>query len=221
MQQTSNKNASIRKRQKIQQSNKTMFVWIALMSAVVGICLVVSWFLYQQVAFKTKVVNNKKDTLIALERNVDNADELIANIRKYETDKGLNSVKANDEDRALQVILDALPTSNNNYALGSSIQKRLAANLDGVSVETLAVDDRASSPTDIGGTIPFKLVVTSSNADKLQELLLRFERSIRTIKVVDVALERPSNDKYSLSIQAEAYYELPTTIDLGKETIKP
>lgn len=216
-----NKNAAIRKRQKIEQSNKAMFVWIALMSAVVGICLVVSWFLYQQLAFKTSVVSSKKDALIALERNVENADELIANVRKHETDKGLNAVKANQEDRALQVILDALPTGSNKYALGSSIQKRLASNLNGVDVETLTVGEQGDLSETGGGKVPFKLIVTSRDANKLKELLLRFERSIRTISVSDVSLERPSDKKYTLSIQAEAHYELPTTIELGKKRIKP
>ena len=221
MAQTTNKNASIRKRQKIQQSNKTMFVWIALMSAVVGICLVVSWFLYQQLAFKTEVVSAKKSTLVTLENNVDNADELVSNVRKYETDKGLNAVKANKDDRALQVILDALPTTDNKYALGGSIQKRLASNLDGVGVESLTVGEGSDSGSGEENTVPFKLIVTSRDVNQLRELLLRFERSIRTINVTNAGLERPSNDQYSLTIEAEAYYEPMTTIELGKETIKP
>lgn len=221
MAQLTKKTTAIRKQQKIQQSNKTMFIWIALMSAVVGVCLIVSWFLYQQLAFKTMVVNAKKDTLTALENNVENADELVANVRKFETDKSLNSLKADPEDRALQVILDALPTTDNRYALGASIQKRLADNLEGVGVERLTVGDEVLSSDLSTGKIPFKLIVNSADASKLQELLLRFEQSIRTINVVSVSLERPSDDKLTLTIEGEAFYEPETTIELGKETIKP
>lgn len=219
MAQITNKNAAIRKRQKIQQSNKTMFVWISAMSAVVGICLVVSWFLYQQLVFTTRVVSAKKETVTTLENNVKNADELVANVRKHETDEGLNAAKANQDDRALQVILDALPSTDNPYALGASIQKRLANNLDGVDVESLAVGDEGSSGD--SGVAPFRLTVTSRDANKLRELLLRFERSIRTISVTEAALERPSSNRYTLTVSAEAYYEPMTTIDLGEETISP
>ena len=41
--------AGMKKRQIIANSNRTMFMWVAAMSAVLGVCLVLSVFLVQHI----------------------------------------------------------------------------------------------------------------------------------------------------------------------------
>ena len=64
------KQTALGKRQKIAKSNKIMFFWIAGMSAIVGVCAVLSWFLIQQLVFHTKVANETDKTVGTLKENV-------------------------------------------------------------------------------------------------------------------------------------------------------
>lgn len=214
------KNIALRKRQKIQDSNKTMFAWIAGMSALVGLSLVVSWFLFQQLTFRTEVIGAKNDTLSTLKENNSIADELISNVRKYEANAALNSSKTDADDRTLQVILDALPSDANSLALGASLQEKLAAGISGLTIESLKVDSAAAEKGSSATKIPFKMTVKADNADNLKDLLFRFERSIRTISIDNLTLERSSSE-YTMTIDGHAYYEPAASLNLTEKTVKP
>ena len=215
-----NKDAAIRKRQKIQDSNKSMFIWIVSMSAVVGLCLVVSWFLFKQIQFRSNVIGAKNETVRVLEHNNKIANELIGNIRKNETNTNLNQSKANPDDKALQVILDALPAEPNSLALGSSLQKKLAAGIPGVSIESLAVTP--VSEADLTATEPqeieFQLTASSNDVNQLRELLYRLERSVRTIDVTNMVLDR-ATDNYTISINGVGYYLPARSLELTEEKV--
>ena len=133
------KDASLRKRQLIDQSQRKMFLWVAAASVVVGFSVVVSWFLFQNIMYKEKVLAQKFTTLSRLQENNKVAPELANNIRVLETNTALNSKKANQDDKALQVILDALPASENTFALGASIQSKLIGGVDGVQLESFSL----------------------------------------------------------------------------------
>lgn len=217
---------AIRKRQKIQDSNKAMFGWVAGMSAVVGLCLVVSWFLWQQITFKQELISKKNETVATLEKNNEAIPDLRDTLRVYETNRALNSAKANDNDKALQVVLDALPAEANSLALGASLQKSLADGISGLNIESLSVEpsaeetQRKSSSRSSRSTnqVDFRMIVTSSNVNSLRELLQRFERSIRVIDIDDLRLERSEN-RYTLTISAHAYYEPARIIELEEERL--
>ena len=57
---TDNKEVAIRKRQQIDSSKKTMFIFVASSAFLAGIALVVSVFLIQQVIFHTKIIAEKQ-----------------------------------------------------------------------------------------------------------------------------------------------------------------
>lgn len=226
---------AIRKRQKIQDSNKAMFFWVAGMSVVVGFCLVVSWFLWQQVVFKNKVIDAKNDTVKTLRANNEAIPTLRDNIRVLETNRALNSAKAKNDDKALQVILDALPSEANSLALGASLQESLADGISGLNIETLSVtpsqeemsegavsEDVALEDESLvgGSSINFRMVATSSNVNSLRDLLQRFERSIRVIDISNLSLDRSENS-YTLTIDGHAYYEPAKVIEMRKEVVKP
>jgi hypothetical protein len=137
-----------------------------------------------------------------------------------ETNAALNSIKARPEDKALQVILDALPADNNALALGSSLQKNLLV-LPGVTIESLAIqsvggsDDTETSDT----TIPFTMTVSATDANTLKDMLARLERSIRVIDIDTLTLER-TEGKYTMTVSAHAYYEPAVTVQLKDEVVK-
>lgn len=214
------KNAALRKRQKIQDSNKAMFLWVAGMSAVVGLALVISWFLFQQITFHTKVISEKNETLATLRHNNDIAQELISNVRKYEANEALNVSKTDADDKTLQVILDALPVDANSLALGASLQEKLAAGVDGLTIESLSIDPVAETESGAATEIPFSMRVKANSAEKLKILLSRFERSIRTINIDRINLDR-SAEGYTMDIEAHAYYEPVAPLELTEKTVKP
>lgn len=225
---------STQKRQKIQDSSRTMFIWVAGMSAVVGFCGVVAWFVFQQAAFKIKVVNEKNTTVKTLRANNTAVSTLEDNIRVLETNGPLRVSRANEDQNAVQVILDALPADANSLALGGSLQERLIKGVPNLTLESLSVDPTSTSlvsgetasntPTDGTSTsenkITFKLVVNSPDPNALKEMLSRFERSIRVIDIDNLTLDR-TEKLYTLTLQAHAYYEPARVIELHEKVVKP
>ena len=212
------------KRRAIADSSRTMFLWVAGMSAVVGMCVVIAVFLGQQIMFKAEVVGKMTTTLNTLKDNNKVASDLVSNVVVLETDPGLNAVKAKPEDKALQVVLDALPADRNSLALGASLQDNLLVNIDGLTIESLTVDVGGSGDSTMGivqngdSTIPIKIHVSATNANAIKEMLLRLERSIRIIDIDGLTLER-SDSSYQASITAKAYYQPAKQAQLTQVTV--
>lgn len=70
--------------------------------------------------------------------------------------------------------------------------------------------------------ISFSFSVTSKNNDAgaLRELLKKMEKSIRTISIDSIALEK-GGDQFTMNVEAHVYYMPEKTIQLNKERIKP
>ncbi len=216
------------KRKIIADSSRTMFLWVAGMSAVVGMCAVVAIFLGQQIVFKGQVVGKMTSTLNTLKDNNKVASTLISNVVVLETDPGLNAVKAKPEDKALQSVLDALPADRNSLALAASLQDNLLADIQGLTVESLTVDagnssasgDTTTPAVSESGqlTIPIRLQVSATNATAIKEMMLRLERSIRIVDIDAFTLER-SDTSYQATITAKAYYQPAKQVQLTEVTV--
>ncbi|MBP6038062.1 MAG: hypothetical protein KA604_01875 [Candidatus Saccharimonas sp.] len=220
--------AGMKKRQIIANSNRTMFFWVAGMSAIIGICAVLALFLAQQLAFKTKVTIELDKTLATINQNNKVSTALLDNIRARSTDSGLNAVKAQPEDQALQVILDALPADQNTLALGSSLQQKLLTGVNGIKIESMNVEQatsvdpsQASTPT--SETVPqmkFSFSVSSNDPNSLKDLLVRLEKSIRVIDIDNIILNSGSSS-YTMNVVAHAYYQPAVQIELGTKQCTP
>ena len=219
---------AFRKRQQIENSSRTMFVWVALASALVGVALVVSYFLVQQIWFQQKVLGEKNKTLSVLRSSNSNVEELRNNIRLLSTNSALGSIKARSEDSALQVVLDALPADENVLALGASVQKNLIESVPNVNLESIsynnsstARDEGSSTNTDTDvKEIGFTVVVSSTDANALKEVLTNFEKSIRVIDIDNMVVEMSSN-RITLTLSAHAYYSPEKRIELTDRVVKP
>lgn len=220
--------AALRKRQQIAKANRTMFLWVAGASALVGMAIVVSVFLSQKLFFNQKIIAIKQGTASTLAANIKALPRLQDNIRALDSNQALLDSRASEEDTALQTILDALPATANGSALGSSLQNVLLK-YDGVTLESLTVEDGAgtedvavSSSATTGNTIPFTFVVSvnSSDTTKLLELLERIERSIRAIDIQNLSMEM-SDKSIKMTVQASASYEPAKTIELQTKQEKP
>lgn len=222
-----NKDVAIRKRQQIDSSKKTMFLFVAGAAFVSGVAIVVSFFLVRQILFHGAVVLAKQDTINTLENNKKAAESLKDNVRSLEANEALNSVKLTDSSSPLQTILDALPASANADALGASIQKKFVNGIAGLSLESISVhytaNESGAEQEDAGdghSAVSFTMTV-SGTSSSLKELLTRFEKSIRVINITEIEMQASEDGKMTMDISGKAYFEPAQKVGLGKKVIKP
>jgi len=226
---TDNKEVAIRKRQQIDSSKKTMFIFVASSAFLAGIALVVSVFLIQQVIFHTKIIAEKQTTIGRLDKNIRNIDELKKNVRVLETNTALNSVKSSKDSSALQTILDALPDNANADALGASIKEKFIDSTNGIEINNLSItqpgklsDEGVGSsgqlPSGNQNIVAFSAQITGPS-EKMKELLTKFEKSIRVIELTSFEIQAAGGN-VSLVVQGVAYYEPVQTVQLEKKVVK-
>jgi type II secretory pathway pseudopilin PulG len=225
---------ALRKRQQIESANKTMFIWVAIAAAIIGIAAVLAVSLFGQITFKQKVINEKNNTASTLHKNNEIVGELKKQIRILNTNQSLIDTPRLQDSEPISVILDALPSTANSSALGASLQQKLLA-VDGVSIESLVVDPISgvedsgntgtSTLTDAGpNTITFKFAVTTDggHASQLREVLRNIERSIRVINLTSVAIEQQGvGGKITMTAEGQAFYQPASSVNLKEKSIKP
>lgn len=227
--------AAIRKRQQIANANRMMFVWVAAVSVIVGIAIVVSIFLLQKAWFNEKVLAEKAKTASILTENNKVIGDLKDQIRVLNINQALKDSMAPGETQPIQVVLDALPAEANSSALGSSLQQKFL-NDGALTIESLTVDPVAgvesqsdTNVQDASATKPvaenqinfrFSVSVDGNNPGALKSLLQRLERSIRAIDLTTLSIETQGN-RLLLTVNGHAFYEPAKTVDLKDKTVKP
>lgn len=229
---------ALRKRQQIASANRTMFLWVAGVSVIVGIAAVASLFLVQKALFNEKVLAEKSKTAITLEKNNDVVDELQDQIRVLNTKDSLKGNMVAGETQPIQVVLDALPASANSSAFGASLQNQFLK-ADGIRLDSLNVDpvqdaEVATSGSSSGATsasgvgsgsgyqvrFSFDVSTDKDNPTALKDLLARLGRSIRPITLTNVTFEAQSN-RLLLKAEGVTYYQPMRTVDLRDKVVKP
>ena len=222
------KDQSAGKRQQIYKSGRTMFAWVAGASVIAGFAVVVAGFLIQRIVFESKVVVEKQNTVNTLQANNKAVDKLRDEIRVLNTNAALSSVKLNDNEEPLRVILDALPADNNALALGASVQSLVARTSD-VKLESFQVgedvatsDDTAKLGSSVKGVqqIPFTMSISAANPDALRDVLKNLEKSIRVIDIDAMTIEQ-GDSRVVMTGNGHGYYLPAKTIQLTKKEVKP
>lgn len=227
---------ALRKRQQIANANRMMLIWVAGISALVGIALVASLFLVQKAWFNEKVLAEKGKTAQTLIDNNKIVNDLKDEVRVLNTNEALKSSMADGEDQPVQVVLDALPSDANSSAFGSSLQEKFlsdpALTIDSLVVDPVSgvesqsdenVQDASSSEAGDGeNQINFRFAVSAdvNNATALKDLLLKLERSIRAIDITTMSVETQGN-RLVLTVEGHAFYEPAKTVELKDKTVKP
>lgn len=231
----------VRKRQQITKANRTMFVWVAIASVVVGVAAVAAIFMAQKAFFNERVLLEKTKTSSTLTKNLSVVDELKNQVRLMNTNQALHDSIAPGETQPIQVVLDALPSDANSSALGASLQQKLV-NDPALRIEALRVDPVAGVESDssIGATTPtssaaksassavsnkvihFTLTVSAASGDvnALRNMLQRFERSIRAIDITKLTIEGQGT-RVAMTVDANAFYEPAKTVELKTKVVKP
>lgn len=228
---------ALRKRQQIANANRMMFIWVAAVSAVVGVAIVGSVFLFQKSSFNERVLSMKSKTASTLRANNRAVTELENQVRVLNTNQALKDSMAPNQNQPIRVVLDALPADANSSALGSSLQEKFL-NDPALQIESLSVDpvagvesqssdnvENAASSADVAvGTneILFRFSVSAdiNNGSALKSLLQKLERSIRAIDVTSLKIETQGN-RLLLVVEGRAYYEPAKTVELKDKTVKP
>lgn len=228
---------ALRKRQQIANANRMMFVWVAAISAVVGVAIVSSIFLFQKASFNEKVLGIKAQTASTLRANNSAVESLEKEIRVLNTNQALKDSMAPNQTQPIRVVLDALPSDANSSAFGASLQEKFL-NDPAIKIESLTVDPVAgvesqsaanvenaasvASSADSVNEITFRFSVStdSNNASALKDLLQRLERSIRAIDILTLKIETQGN-RLLLAVEGRAFYEPAKTVELKEKTVKP
>lgn len=228
------KSTAIRKRTQIAIANKAMFLWVAGSSVLLGFALVAGIFLVQVSAYNEKVMAEKQNTINNLDSNLNTASGLASEIRKLDTNQLLAGLKAQSDDYAVQVVLDALPSDANSSALGASIQSKLLADIDGLTIQSLRVDpvlgiestggngssfSNSSSSSVSSYAVNFGFSVSGSET-ALKQVLIRLESSIRTIDIISLKIEGQSTVNSVMTVQARAFYEPERSVVLTDKVVK-
>lgn len=221
--------AALRKRAQIAKANRIMFIWVACASVVVSASAAILIILAQKFMHNQQAINGLNQTVNTIKKNNANTKGLEDRVRALGSDQSLLALRANETDSALQVILDALPADANPSALGASLQSKLFGNVKVDSVRVIPLDsdsagsDAAStgaiSTSSNASTIGFQFVVKGGAAD-LKDLLVRLEKSIRTIQVTDVTIES-SGSEQTLTVSGVAYYLPAQSLQLKNKEIPP
>ena len=233
---------AIKKYNAINRANRTMFIFVAIASVIVGAAVVGIIFLSQKIAFKGKVIGEQTKTLAAIDRSSSNVDELIKKVKLLRSNEALSSVKKIDGANNLQVVVDALPKVGNTAAIGSSLSDEILS-VAGLTVESINIDPTSSNvssaSSSTGGistssnalsssvkTVGFSISVSAKSgaerkaADIIQEFLKRMEKSIRTFSVSNITLEMNSENQINVNITGQAFYLPDNSIKLEDKVIK-
>lgn len=227
---------ALRKRQQIANANRTMFMWVAGVSVVVGVAAVVSVFLVQKALFNEKVLAEKSKTASTLIANNKVVDDLQDQVRVLNTNDSLKKLMISGEAQPVQVVLDALPSEANSSAFGASLQQKFlqasGIQLDSLNVtpvqdiEVTTNSGSSAATTSPTGTtaeridFSFDVSTDSGNANGLKDLLLTIERSIRPINLTSVSIEAQGN-RLLLKVEGNTYYQPARTVDLKDKMVKP
>lgn len=224
---------ALRKHQQISRANKSMFLVIAAVSVIVGFALVLIIFLGQRILFTQKVITEKNKTVSVLQHNLDTVSALKQNILVLNTNQDLQSIQLNDNDPAVQTVLDALPSEPNSTAMASSLQTKLLSGVPGVTIDSLDVISPGDTSTDSdvlgldsdvseGNTIGFSFSVStaSNNQDGLKNVLLQIERSIRPFNIANLTVES-QGALLTMTATGVGYYQPAMTVQLTNKVVKP
>lgn len=225
------KDQAFRKRTQIDKTNRAMFMWVAGVSVLLGFAIVASIFLTQMIFFNERVLQEKGKTVSNLQANNKNITELEDQVRALDANQALINTKTPSEDKAIQVVLDALPSEANSLALGASLQGSLLANIDGITLNSLQVTPVAGLEALEGDTVSYDTSTStgqneisfnfsvSGSQDSLKKVLQNLEKSIRTIKVVSLQIENEGST-LNMKIGGKAFYEPVKEVKLTDKTVK-
>lgn len=223
-----NPTGGLKKRQQIDNASRSMFIWVAVAAVAVSICVVMAQFLFQKWSYNTRVLNAKYAAADTLKKNIVNAKQLQEAVNNLVSNQDLASVKTNTDDPNTQSVLDALPSRFDPTALGTSLQQAILSR-SGVAIEGITVpsDEEGTTTTTDGSTpevdatpkeMKFEITVSGSY-DKIRNMMLDLERTIRPMKVTSITLNG-DDSAMTAAIAGVTYYQPSKSATIKQEVVK-
>ena len=223
----------LKKRQQIENAGKSMFMWVAIASVAVSICVVTVQFLFQQWSYNNRVLTAKYKAADTLKENISNAKKLQDEVNGLVSNEALASVKTNTSDPNTKSVLDALPGKFDATALATSLQQAILSR-SGVTIEAITVPSDVSTDTSGAGSgattstaatpdaspqeMKFDITVSGSY-DKIRSMMFDLERTIRPIKVTAITLDG-DDTAMTATISAVTYYQPAKSASIKQEAVK-
>lgn len=217
----------VRKQSLINQTKKTVFMWVVGASALTGAAIVVMILLVQTLIYNEKVLSEKSKANRQVEESIEQAKKLKGSIRTLNANEELRMVRASEGAQALQSVLDALPADANRLAMGASLQDKLLKDIPGVAVESVSLADAgevegaAEEESFIDAEAksqPFN-VSLSGSAEDLRIALERLERSIRAVDVVSLSAVT-TDDRLTIQVSGTMSYLPPMQIQQTEKKVE-
>jgi hypothetical protein len=220
----------LKKRQQIEHAGHSMFVWVAIASVAVSVCIVTTQILFQKWSYNNRVLNAKYKAADTLSKNITNAKKLKDAVNALVSNDDLASVKTNGDDQNTKSVLDALPNRLDATALGTSLQQvilnRSGVTIDGITVPadesqsntnaTGATNSASSSPTPTEMKFDFTV---SGSYDKIRNMMLDLERTIRPVKIVSITFNG-DDAAMTATVTAVTYYQASKSAQIKQEVVK-
>lgn len=229
--QIKNPGGGLKKRQQIENAGRSMFVWVAVASIAISICIVTVQFLFQNWTYNNKVLDTKYKAANTLNQNITNAKQLQNSVNALVSNDQLASVKSNASDPNTKSVLDALPSVFDPTAWATSLQQAVLSR-SGVTIESISVPSdqgTAGTASASGGTssavtssTPQEMrfdITVSGSYDKIRSMMLDLERTIRPVKLTAVTLTG-DDAAMSATISGVTYYQPSKSATIKQEAVK-
>lgn len=229
--QSKNPTGGLKKRQQIENASRSMFIWVAIAAVAVSVCVVTAQFLFQKWSYNNRVLNAKYKAADTLKKNIINAKQLQEAVNGLVSNQDLASVKTNAEDPNTKSVLDALPSKFDPTALGTSLQQailsRSGVTIEGITVpsdEDLGTTTSAdgSTATTEGDATPKEMkfeITVSGSYDKIRNMMLDLERTIRPMKVTSITLNG-DDAAMTANVAGVTYYQPSKSATIKQEVVK-
>lgn len=222
----------VKKRQQIQKANRVVFIWVAIAGVVLAVAVVLAQVMIKQFIFNVSIIDVQRKTNATLVKNAEAYDPLRTEVSKLVANQRLSDLRTNkgeNGDNALQVVIDAMPTTDDRLAVAASLQQAVL-NRSGVRIEQLSIVDGSTVAVAEDGSVAeaeaegIKEVAFTFKAigsyDQIKKMFEDMQLSIRPISVTEVKLSGASGGM-TAEVQAKTFYAVPPTTALKEETKTP
>lgn len=224
-----NANGITSKRVLINKANSSLVAIAGIAAFISVFSLVASKTLFSQLAYQNRVLNQKHATVARLRSNITAANQLETSYKAFTTtttnviNGDANGTGERDGNNA-KIILDALPSNYDFPALTTSLEK-LITSTNGLKINSITGTDdevaqaaNTSSGTPKSVAMPFTITVDGSYA-AIQELIGKFEHSIRPIQVQSITLTGDQTD-LTMTLTAQTFYQPAKSLAIGTKVVK-
>jgi len=217
------------KRILIDKANARIVAYVGVAAFLLVFSLVATKTLVSQASYQNRVIGKKRAAVKQLQADIQSTGQLKTAYQAF-TSTTQNVLGGNPDGLGSQdgnnakIVLDSLPSTYDFPGLTTSLDSLLAG--QGVQINSITgTDDEVaqsanqSSITPQPVPMPFSLSV-QGNYDSIQKVVNAFEHSIRPIQVQTISVQGTAEDRLTMTMTAQTYYQPAKSLNIKKEVVK-